>query len=103
MSAKKQSANQSATPPAFDPSELASQAMRANLANIIRKVKAGSTLTASETRTLAETRRKDEERASEYIRRGTAVMVQIREIIESSALPKTLQRQIIEKIAEIKP
>jgi hypothetical protein len=80
---------------------LAERVAQANLANIMRKVKAGSSLTAAETRTLAEARRGDEAKAAEMIRRGMAVMQRIREIIEGSPLPKSLQRKILDDLANI--
>jgi len=97
MSAKK-------TPAAPEEQQMPSLAERvaqANLANIMRKVKAGSSLTAAETRTLADARRGDEVRAAEMLRRGVAVMQRIRTVIETSPLPKALQRKIIDDLASI--
>ena len=97
------SAKKTAPAPVADTAQasLAERASQANLANIVRKVKAGSSLTAAETRTLAEFRRGDEVKASEMLRRGVIVMQKIRTIIEESPLPKTLQRRIMDEIASI--
>ncbi len=97
------SAKKTAPAPEADTAQasLAERASQANLANIVRKVKAGSSLTAAETRTLAEFRRGDEVKASEMLRRGMIVMQKIRTIIEESPLPKTLQRRIMDEIASI--
>lgn len=104
MSAKKTPAKKTSSPPAPAAApelSLVERVAQANLANIMRKVKAGSSLTAAETRTLADARRADEARATEMLRRGMAALAQIRDIIEESALPRTLKQRIYDKIAII--
>lgn len=74
-----------------------------NLRNIGIKVRDGKSLTASEARLLAEAQREEQTSASEMIRRGLAVMREIRDIIEGSALARHEKDRILDQLASIEP
>jgi hypothetical protein len=99
MSAKPQAAK------VADGGGIVDQILRANTSNIIKKVKAGKTLTAIESKALEKFQREENARqemtAARMIAQGVAVMEEIKAIIDASRLTASEKAEIANLIASI--
>ena len=73
----------------------------ASLANIIKRVKEGGTLTANERKMIDESTKEAEESARAKLNHGTTIIRKISEIINSSKLTPAEKKEIFFQLSQI--
>jgi len=81
--------------------EDAERIKNASLANIIKRVKEGGTLTANERKMVDESTKEAEESARAKLNHGTTILRKVSEIINSSKLTPPEKREIFFQLSQI--
>jgi len=81
--------------------EDAERIKNASLANIIKRIKEGGTLTANERKMVDESTKEAEESARAKLNHGTTILRKVSEIINSSKLTPPEKREIFFQLSQI--